>query len=135
MFNVSIQDILNLLLQFGQLAGLAALIAALVNVFKTFGLVKDGDAGRWSAALNLVGITALVGLRIFAPAVTLEVVDANAAALANILLIVLGYVVQIGVSQKTHFTLSAAKVPLIGKSFWEATHVALTAEIEAEASE
>ena len=62
------EQIFDLFLQFGQLVGVAAAIAALVNVFKAFGLVKDGDAGKWAAALNLVALAVLVALKLFAPA-------------------------------------------------------------------
>ena len=110
------EQILDLFLQFGQLVGVAACIAALINVFKTFGLVKDGDAGKWSAALNLIALAALVALKVFAPQFALEQVDAHAAMLAQILLIVLGYVVQLFGSDSVHSLLSRLRLPVIGKS-------------------
>ncbi len=116
------EEILNVLLQFGQLAGIAACIAALVNVGKVFGLVRDGDAGRWFAALNLVALAVLVALRLFAPAVLISNVDEQAGAFAQILLIVLGYIVQLKSGVATHEALSRLRIPVIGKSFvwdWE----------------
>lgn len=113
------EQYLDLFLQFGQLVGVAACIAALINVFKTFGLVKDGDAGRWSAALNLAALAGLVALRVFAPSVAVEQLDAQAGIIAQILLIVLGYVVQLAGSESFHALLSRMRLPLIGKSHTE----------------
>ena len=110
------EQILDLFLQFGQLMGVAACIAALINVFKTFGLVKDGTAGKWSAALNLIALAALVALRLFAPQIALEQVDAQAAMLSQILLIVLGYVVQLFGSDGVHALFARLRLPVIGKS-------------------
>ena len=111
------EQIFDLFLQFGQLVGVAAAIAALVNVFKAFGLVKDGDAGKWAAALNLVALAVLVALKLFAPGVALEQIDAQAAMLAQVLLIVLGYVVQLFGSTAAHDLFSRMRLPFVGKSF------------------
>ena len=45
--------------QWQTLLGVAALIILLVNVFKVMGIVKDGQADVWVAALNLIGLIAL----------------------------------------------------------------------------
>ena len=111
------EQIFDLFLQFGQLVGVAAAIAALVNVFKAFGLVKDGDAGKWVAALNLVALAVLVALKLFAPGVALEQIDAQAAMLAQVLLIILGYVVQLLGSTTAHDLFSRMRLPFVGKSF------------------
>jgi hypothetical protein len=113
------ENILELLLQFGQLAGIAALLAALVNVGKWFGLVADGDAGKVFAMLNLIALSVLVALRIFAPAVLIADIDAQAAVLAQIVAVVLGYVVQLRVGMATHESLSRLRVPVIGMSYTE----------------
>lgn len=44
------------------LIGVPFFIQFVINVLKTTGVVKDGDAGRWSAALNLL----LLGLIVYA---------------------------------------------------------------------
>ena len=109
--------VLDILLQFGGLLGVAAAIAAIINVLKVFGLVKDGDAGKWSAALNLVAIAALVAVGLFAPQIDFGQIDAQAQAFAEVVAIVLGYVVQIWGSQAVHEVLSHGRVPFIGKSY------------------
>ncbi|MEM5774513.1 MAG: hypothetical protein AAGU05_05880, partial [Anaerolineaceae bacterium] len=60
-------DFSDLLTQWSALVGLAALIAVLINLLKLAGLVKDGDAQTWSAALNLLGMAALFLLKVIRP--------------------------------------------------------------------
>lgn len=112
--NVDLNSVLAILVQFGQLAGVAALIAVIVNVFKYFGLVPDGQGGRWFAAMNLIALFVLVGLRLFAPTVGIEFIDQQAATIANIFLIVLGYVMQLGVGSGTSDKLKSMKLPIVG---------------------
>jgi len=109
--------LLSIFVQFAELAGVAALIAAVVNVLKAFGLVKDGTAGQWMAGLNLVALAVLVALHYFAPEIGLPEADAFAAKLAQILLIVLGYVLQLGVGQAAHGVMSSLDLPGIGYSY------------------
>lgn len=56
-----------LLVLFGSLGGVGALVAALVNVGKTVGLVKDGQAPTVSTGLNLVGLVVVFVLGVVAP--------------------------------------------------------------------
>mgnify|MGYP001768597225 CR=1 FL=1 len=111
------EEIYNLVMSFGAMAGFAALVAVLINVLKTFGVVKDGDASKWSAILNLVGLVGLVVAKIVWPDLSTSGVDAIAGLVAGILVVVLGYVVQIVVSSKTHNALADANIPLLGKSY------------------
>lgn len=112
--------VLNILIQIGGLIGVAAAIAALINVGKTFGLVKDGDAGAWSAALNLVALAVLVALKLYRPDIDLEKVDVQVGAFAQVIGLLLSYIVQIKAAKQVHLELSSAHVPVVGKSyFWE----------------
>jgi len=113
--------ILGILIQFAQLAGVAALLAAVVNVFKFFGAVKDGSAGSWYAALSLIVMALLVYFHYFIPTIGIEFLDAQAATLAKILLIVLGYVMQLKVGSGTASTLKEMQIPVLGASASEAT--------------
>jgi hypothetical protein len=108
--------VLDVIVQFATLAGVAAAIAAIVNVIKYFGLVSDGNAGRVIAALDLAAIVALVALKIFAPTISANFVDQQAAIFAQIVVAVLGYVMELKVSKASHDTLSELGVPLIGAS-------------------
>ena len=73
--------ILSVFVQFAQLAGIGAAIAAVVNVLKAFKVVSDGTAGKWFAGLNLLAIGGLVYLKIFQPQIAIEFIDAQAAVL------------------------------------------------------
>ena len=113
--------VLGILVQFAQLAGVAALLAAVVNVFKYFGVVKDGTAGSWYAAFSLIVMALLVYFHYFIPTIGIEFLDAQAATLAKILLIVLGYIMQLKVGSGTASTLKEMQIPVLGASASEAT--------------
>jgi hypothetical protein len=108
----------DLILQFGTLAGVAALVASLVSIAKSFGL-PDGSAPKLSAGLSLVAFLALVALKFFAPDVDVAELDAQAADLAVAALYVLGFVVQIGLPAKFYEMFKSAGVPVLGKSLSE----------------
>lgn len=106
----------DLIVQFGTLAGVAALIAAAVNIAKVFGL-PDGNAPKLSAGLSLVAFVSLVALKLFAPNVDVLHLDQTAADVAVAALYILGFVVNLGLPVKFHDFLQAGRVPLIGKSY------------------
>lgn len=109
--------VLAILVQVGSLVGVAAAIAALINVGKQFGWVKDGQAGAYSATFNLIALGVLVAFKLYRPDVLLEDVDVQLGAFAQIMGLLLTLVAQIKVSSSTHTTLAVAEVPIVGKSF------------------
>src|SRR5512136_2973681 len=110
-------DLVQIVVQFGSLAGIAALIAVIINLLKAAHLVKDGTAGKWSAALNVIALVVLLSLKIFVPSVATSTIDGFAGQAAQVLLVVLGYLVQIFTSSDVHAALSAMNIPLLGKSY------------------
>ncbi len=50
------------------LVGTFAMIAVLINVLKWIGVVTDGTAGQWSAALNLVVVITAAAYGLWIPA-------------------------------------------------------------------
>lgn len=112
-----LEIILSVILQFAQLAGVGAAIAAIIGILKTFKVIQDGDAGKWFAGFNLVAIAILVYLKLFQPQIAIEIVDAQAAIFAEILLLIAGYVVQLGAGRFAHTLFAELRLPLIGKSF------------------
>jgi hypothetical protein len=114
-------DVLNvvvvIMLGFASLVGVSKLVAALVNLLKLTGLVKDGTANKWAAGMNLVAFITLVLLGVFRPDLTMSILDGFAGQIAMVILFVLGFIVQITGSQSTHDALKAARVPLLGASF------------------
>lgn len=109
--------VVMIMLGFASLVGVSKLIAAVINLLKTIGVVKDGTSAKWAAALNLLAFIALVLLGVFRPDLTMELLDGYAGQIAAILLFVLGFISQIVGSQSAHESLSNARIPLIGKSY------------------
>lgn len=107
-------DTSTLIGQFMSLAGMAALIAALVNTLKKVGVVKDGDALAWATGFNLAGIVALFVLRVFAPQTDVGQIDQVASSIAQILTLVVGLVVQLGLTRGANEILRGA--PVVGYS-------------------
>jgi len=114
-------DVLNIIvtivLGFASLVGVSQLVAALVNLLKAIGLVKDGTADKWAAGFNLAAFIALVLLGVFRADLALELLDGYAGQIAMILLFILGFITQITGSRTAHISLAGSGVPLIGKSF------------------
>jgi len=108
-------DLPNLLSQFLALAGVGALLSFLVNVGKTVGLVKDGQAANWVTGLNLAGLVALFVLKVFVPSADIGEIDGLAATIAQIGVLVLGLVTQLLGSKLAHASVRGTWA--IGKSF------------------
>jgi hypothetical protein len=81
------------------------------------GWITDGTSGRWFAGFSLVAIGILVYLKLFQPQIAVEFVDSQAAILAQVLLLILGYVVQLGSGMTSHTIFAKLRLPGIGKTF------------------
>lgn len=103
----------ELLVQWGALAGFAALIAFLINILKTVGVVKEDQAPTWSAGLNLAGLVMLLALQIYAPQVDIEGLDQQVAQAVEVGVVVFGYIIQLLSSKLSHAVVRG--VPGIGK--------------------
>jgi len=108
-------DLPSLLTQFMALAGVGALVALVVNILKTAGVVKDGDAPTWATGLNLAGLVLLFFLKVFAPAADIGQLDGLAATIAQIGVLVLGLITQLLGSKLGHIAVRGTWV--IGKSY------------------
>ena len=97
------------------LAGVGAFFALLINIGKTTGVVKDGQAQTWSAVLNLVGIVAVFVLKLVKPDLDWAFVDSQAQTLAEIGTLAFGFVLQLLAAKTTHIAVKG--VPVIGKSY------------------
>lgn len=109
--------VVKIALGFASLIGVSQLTAALVNLLKVFGLVKDGTADKWAAGFNLAFFVALCLFGVFMPGLALEILDGYAGQIAMVILFILGFIVQITGSSVAHAALSKARIPLIGKSY------------------
>ncbi len=113
------EGLLGLVDQLMVLGGFAAMVAVIINVLKTFGVVKDGQAGTWSTGLNLAGLIGLFVAGIVAPEFDIPGLDANLAQIAEILSLIFAYIMQNWISKGTHSVFSSGQVPVIGKSYSE----------------
>lgn len=95
---------------------IAALVALLVDIFKRFGLVKDGDAGKWAGALSLVGLVGFAAFFMLTPELSFELVDSRVTAVLQIAAVILAYVDQLGFAPKVHEVGAAAELPVLGYS-------------------
>jgi hypothetical protein len=101
---------------FASLAGVAALVAVLVQIGKYFGVVKDATANQWTAGLNLIAFIALMYFGVFQPSLTLALLDGYASQIAEIAVFILGFLVQMTTSKPVYALLKYAKVPVLGYS-------------------
>ena len=97
------------------LAGFAAFVSFLVNALKTFGVVKDGDANKWVAGLNLIGVIAVYATLIIFPKFDFSHIDSMLLEIAAVGSFLLSEILMIFGSKLTH--LAVRGLPLIGKSY------------------
>lgn len=107
-------NLADLLPQFLALAGFAALAAAVVNALKAAGVVKDGQAPTYSILINGAGFLVLLLIRVFSPQTDINAADQTLETVAQILVLVLGLVGQLGVAKVANNSLRG--IPVIGYS-------------------
>ena len=95
-------------------AGAGALIAAIVNVLKKFGVVKDGGAGTASLLLNLALLVGLALAQVYS--IDLTKWDTLAGGVAQIVAVVLTLLGQTGFAWGAHKLLKAGGVSILGYS-------------------
>lgn len=104
----------TLLAQLATLAGSGALVSLIVNILKVFGVVKDGTAANWVTFFNLLLLIALFVLKVFRPDIDVLKLDGVAATIAQIGVLLLGFVTQISASYVTYARVRG--VWLVGKT-------------------
>jgi hypothetical protein len=106
---MEIPQLLHTLLSLG---GFGALIGLIINILKTVGVVKDGQATNWATGLNLVLLVALF----IGKVVGFDVagLDGIASQFADSGIAILQLIVMIGGSRLFHNTLRG--VPVVGRS-------------------
>ncbi len=104
----------GLVAQWAALGGFGALIAFLINILKTIGVVKDGQATAWSTGLNLLGLIGLYAVGLAKPNLDLTEIDAQVAQFVAVGIVVFDYIIQLLGSKLAHNTVRGT--PLIGKS-------------------
>ena len=84
------------------LAGLPVLFSLLIDILKYFKVVQDGQAGKWSAALNLIGLIGVAIVVNFFPNLNISEVDTQLLEIGKFATLVFVYVIQIFESQGVH---------------------------------
>lgn len=91
-------------------AGFAALVAVLVQLGKQTGFIKDGEAGKISAVLNLAGGVAVYALTKFATGFDFATADTFLGEAAQALAAIAAFVGQVGGSKLFYSVLKWAGV-------------------------
>lgn len=99
LFGVSFDVVLTI--AYG-MVGLQLLISLCINVLKWAGVITDGTAGKWSAALNLVGLAVIAATLAVNPAFDFIKLDAQLVDIARFGALVFGYIVQIAGTKYVH---------------------------------
>jgi len=100
---------------FASLVGFPALVAAGVNVSKSFGWLQDDAAPKVVFWVNIVGFVAVGALYFTGNLPLLSQIDAQLGNLATFLLTLVSFVGQLGLAKLYHAGLKGA--PVVGKSF------------------
>lgn len=110
-------DLTTLVALLVALPGFAAVVAALVNIGKAVGLVKDGYAAIWATGLNLLGLVALFVATLVVPDFDILTADTLLGQLAQLGGLVLSIVLQLATPRVTHEqALKPSQVPLLSTS-------------------
>lgn len=99
LFGVSLDLVLTIA---GAMVGAQALISLAVDVLRWAGVISDGNAGKWSAGLNLFGLAGIaVALGLY-PNFDFPKLDAQFVVIAQFASLVFAYVVQIAGTKRVH---------------------------------
>lgn len=99
LFGVKLDTVLTIAYS---MVGAQMLIALVIDVLKHVGAVSDGNGGKWSAVLNLLGLAGIaVGLGLN-PGFDFPKLDASLMIVAQFSSLVFAYIVQIAGTKQVH---------------------------------
>ena len=107
---MELPQLLNTLLSLG---GFGALVGVIINVLKTVGLIKDGQATNYATGLNLLLLIALFVGKVMG--FDVAGLDGVAGQVADTGIAILNLLVMVGGSRLFHVTLKG--VPVVGRSY------------------
>ncbi len=99
LFGVQLDVVLTIA---GSMLGAQALISLLIDVLKYVGVIGDGNAGKWSAGLNLLGLAGIAVALGLNPAFNFPKLDAQLVIIAQFGTLLFGYVVQMAGTYNVH---------------------------------
>lgn len=95
-------DVTQILAVIAGLVGLPALWSLLIDILKWAGIVTDGNAGKWSAALNLITLIGVTVVVQFFPDLNIGNVDNKLVEIAKFATLIFGYFIQILDTKAVH---------------------------------
>ncbi len=99
LFGVQLDTVLAIA---GSMLGAQALISLLIDVLKYVGAISYGNAGKWSAGLNLLGLAGIaVALGLY-PTFDFPKLDAQLVIIAQFGTLIFGYIVQVAGTRQIH---------------------------------
>lgn len=96
------------------LGGFAAFVPALINLLKYLKVVGEGDGDRWQAVVNSFLFLIFVGLRILLPDFDTTVVDSVLAQVASVIVAILSFLGQFGLSRLAYKQLWKGRAGVLG---------------------
>jgi hypothetical protein len=87
---------------FSILTGVPFVIALIINVLKGVGVVNDGTAQQWSAALNLLAIIGLAIALKFYPTYDYQSLDAWILEVAKAIAVIVTFILQLFATKSAH---------------------------------
>lgn len=82
--------------------GFQTLVSLLIDVLKYIGAIRDGNAGKWSAGLNLLGLAGIAVALALNPNFNFPKLDAQLLIIAQFGSLLFAYIVQIAGSRQVH---------------------------------
>lgn len=98
-FGLPLETVVQL---FGVLVGLPFVWALVVDLLKGLGIVQPGDAGKWSAAFNLISIIGLAVLLKFLPSFDVVTWDAQLLEVAKAVVLIVTWIMQLFGTKGAH---------------------------------
>lgn len=86
----------------GAMVGAQMLISLVIDVLKWAGAVSDGNAGKWSAGLNLFGLGGIAFALGLYPSFDFPKLDAQFVVIAQFASMIFGYIVQVAGTKRAH---------------------------------
>ena len=94
---------LNLILAIvAGLVGLPALWSVVIDVLKQYGVVTDGNAGKWNAGFSIACLVIVAALTTFFPKIDIGSYDAMLVDIAKFASMLVALLIQMGIAKGVH---------------------------------
>lgn len=97
--NITVEQVLSVI---AALVGVPALLALLIDILKWAGVVQDENAGKISAAFNLIALIVTAVLLQFFPKVDIATLDQALLEIVKFAALIFQYMIQITMTKAAH---------------------------------